>query len=267
MTARSFASVSLLLCALLLLPAAVGAQGMPYVLTGEWIVFVDGQPSPKAEIFFAQRARSLVLLVPELPSPVRLGTATREVELLDLMGIGRPSDIAIELFGQPPLGREAPFQIAGEDVVFRASGHEVRLKPRPWLLGDKSGREVAAHDPTYARKAAAYTPIAEVMAKLRQAKGDVEVLVFFGSWCPHCKDHVPLLLRIEEGVGREHIRFHYRAVPNSFGDEPEAKRFNVRAVPTAIVLRDGQELGRIPNNAWRSPESALYDILKNAGAI
>ncbi len=79
MTARSFASVSLLLCALLLLPAAVGAQGMPYVLTGEWIVLVDGQPSPKAEIFFAQRARSLVLLVPELPSPVRLGTATREV--------------------------------------------------------------------------------------------------------------------------------------------------------------------------------------------
>ena len=42
MTARSFASVSLLLCALLLLPAAVGAQGMPYVLTGEWIVLVDG---------------------------------------------------------------------------------------------------------------------------------------------------------------------------------------------------------------------------------
>jgi len=266
MKARTFALPAL--AALVLLCAGAGAaQGLLHGLTGDWLVVVDGQVSAKAEVFLAQRARSLVLLAPELPSPVRLGIGTRDVELLDLMGIGRTSDTQLELLAQPPLSREAPFQVEGSEVLFRASGREVRLKPRPWLIGEKTGREVTEHDPTFGRKAATYTPIGEVIAGLRKAKGEVEVLVFFGSWCPHCKDHVPYLIRIEEGIGQKDFRFRYHGLPNTFGNLPEAQRFNVRAVPTAIVLVGGQEVGRIPANRWSSPESAIYDILKAAGAV
>ena len=268
MTARSLATVALIaLLTALLGPAAGSAQGLRHVLTGEWIVLVDGQVSPKAEVFLAQRARSLVVLAPELSSPVRLNIGTRDVERLDLMGVGRPSDVEVELLGQPALAREAPFQLAGEEVVFRVSGREARLKPRPWLIGEKSGREVVEHDPAYGRKAAAYTPIGDVIAGLRKAKGEVEVLVFFGSWCPHCKDHVPYLVGIEERIGNGSVRFRYQGLPNNFGNLPEAQRFNVRAVPTAIVLVGGREVGRIPANRWSSPESAIYDILKAAGAV
>lgn len=268
MTVRLLATVALIaLVALFLAPAAGSAQGLRHVLTGEWVVLVDGQASPQAEVFLAQRARSLVLLVPELSSPVRLNVGTRDVELLDLMGVGRPSDIEVELLGQRSLSREAPFQVAGDEVVFRVASREVRLKPRPWLIGEKSGREVVAHDPVYGRKAAAYTPIGDVIAGLRNVKGEVEVLVFFGSWCPHCKDHVPYLVGIEEKIGNGKVRFRYQGLPNNFGNLPEAQRFNVRAVPTAIVLVGGQEVGRIPASRWSSPESAIYDILKAAGAV
>lgn len=267
MTARTLATAALLALLVPLMPSPGSAQGLRYGLTGDWVLLVDGKVSSGAEVFVAQRPPSLLLLVPEIPSPLRLGIATKEVERLDLMGVGRPSDTQVELLAQAPLAREAPFQLAGDEVVFRAAGREVRLKPRPWLIGEKNGREVTEHDPTYGRKAAAYTPVADVMARLREAKGKVEVLVFFGSWCPHCKDHVPYLIKVEEGIGKDSFRFRYHGLPNNFGELPEPRRYNVRAVPTAIVLVGGREVGRIAANRWASPESAIHDILKAAGAV
>ena len=264
----AFAAALVLAAALVAPPAR--AQSVPaggrFELTGEFLVQVDGEASPKATLYQSQQARAFLLIAPEFPSPVLIGTASRQVEILDLMKVARQDDV-VQLLPQATLSIEGGWELAGDDVVFRAAGKSVRLKPRPWLLGNHSAQEVLDHDPDYQRKAKKYTPISDVIARLKGAKGDVRVLAFFGSWCPHCRENLPSLLRVDQELKASRLRFDYYGVPRPFDKDPEATRLKVPGVPTAVVFVAGREIGRIGGSQWASPETALYDLLKTAGAL
>jgi len=92
----------------------------------------------------------------------------------------------------------------------------------------------------------------------------VRVLTFFGSWCPHCSTHVPLLLKVEQGLAGGKFQFEYLGMPKgpAFGEVPEGKQYKVTGVPTAILFRGDREIGRIPNSGWSNPEVAI-DLLLN----
>jgi thiol-disulfide isomerase/thioredoxin len=96
----------------------------------------------------------------------------------------------------------------------------------------------------------------------------VRVRVFFGSWCPHCKEQLPSLLRVEDELrgSSSKIQFEYYGLPQGFGKEPEAKKYNVGSVPTGIVFVDGMEVGRITGGDWSSPEKRLNALLNGKAA-
>ena len=111
-------------------------------------------------------------------------------------------------------------------------------------------------------------PNAQMLAALRKQAQPVRVRVVFGSWCPHCKEMLPHLLRIEDEVKGSKIQFEYFGLPRppAAWQDPEAQRLQVRGVPTAVIYNSkGQEIGRLVDNDWLSPEAALNRVLGGGG--
>ncbi|MBZ0090127.1 MAG: thioredoxin family protein [Thermoanaerobaculia bacterium] len=230
-------------------------------VSGEYVVEVAGKAQPKAELYFSERARAFLIRSSELPSPVLVSPSAKEVQSLDLMKIQVGANGVIDVLSDAVLSPEGAFRVDGESILFHAGGREVRLRPRPWLLGAHSGAEIGEHNPEYVRRAGEYESDDALVAKLKAAKGQVRVLTFFGSWCPHCKKHVPMLMKVGQELAGANWQFDYYGLPSPFTNEPEAVKYGIKGVPTAIVLVGGKEIGRLPNSGWTKPEAGLDSVL------
>jgi len=230
--------------------------------TGEWRLVVQGAEAPKARIFDSARAQALLVLSSEFESPVLIDRAGRTVATLDLMKVAERADGRVDLLADALLQPAGGISLRNRNEAhFRVGDKEALVKPSAWKLGPQRGAALLADDAGYRWRARGFAPDTTALARLRAEGRDVRVLVFFGSWCPHCREHLPLLLKVEEGLAGARLRFDYYGLPSPFGGEPEAAKWNVDSVPTAIVLVDGSEVGRIPAAQWSRPELALAQLL------
>lgn len=229
--------------------------------TGDWTLLVGGVEMPKAQLFDSQRAQALLILSSEFESPVLVDKAGRAVATLDLMKVAKRPDGTVDLLADAvlePSGRlVATNRVTAE---FSVEGKRAAIRAVDWKLGPLSGADLLASNAAYRWRAGSYAPDPKLLDDLRRRK-NVRVLTFFGSWCPHCKEHLPLLLEIERKLEGSGIDFDYYGLPSPFGDEPEANRWDVDAVPTAIVLVDGKEAGRLASGYWSKPEAGLVALL------
>ncbi len=246
--------------------AAADAFLSGFQISGDYVVEIDGQEQPKAELYYSDRARSFLVRGSALPSPLLISPAAREVQSLDLMKVAVRQDGSIDVLADAVLAPEGAFRVEGDSILFRASGKGFRLKPRPWLLGARTGEQMLDSNPEYRRRAEAYAPDAALVAKLAARPGQVRVLTFFGSWCPHCKKHVPMLIKVGQALADRGWTFDFYGVPSPIAGEPEADKHGVHGVPTAIVFVDGREVGRLPAALWPQPEAGLDQVLAGARA-
>jgi thioredoxin-like negative regulator of GroEL len=84
--------------------------------------------------------------------------------------------------------------------------------------------------------------------------------VFFGSWCPHCGQAVPRLVRVLKDVQGAPIAVTFHGVPHD-GKDPLADDLGITGLPTAIVRRDGKELARMGADDWAAPEKGLAALV------
>jgi thiol-disulfide isomerase/thioredoxin len=245
-------------------PAAAQSPGSDSVLrnfelSGDFLLTVDGKERPKAEIYFSEIARAYVVMLSELPSPLLVSAATQSVDTVDLMKVAKQPSGAVDLLADAVLEPAGKYAVDGPNIQFTYQGKSLRLVPRPYVLGKHTGAELLAGNPAYERKARGYNPDSAIMKRLAAQKQPVRVLTFFGSWCPHCKAHVPLLLKVEQGLAGSKIQFEYVGMPKgaAFAEVLEAKQYKVTGVPTSILFVGDKEIGRIPNSQWSNPEVAL----------
>lgn len=245
----------------------LAAQGVPsaaapmqgFQPSGEYSLVVGGKPVPKAEIYLNEKAPALLILTSAFPSPVMLTPRVGKVETINLMKVSHQKDGSVDLFPGAVLAPIGQLQMeAGGAISFTFRNDKVSLVPRPPLLGARKNADLKAYLPEYVRGAMSYTPDAAAVADLRKRSAPATVRVFFGSWCSHCRQHVPPLLKVEDEVRNPRIRFEYYGLPPSLKD-PAAQQAGVHAVPTGIVYVNGKEAGRIDN--WNRPEVALDKIL------
>lgn len=269
-TRRSPLAAVALLAVLAAGPARVAAQGpvadalfRDFAPSGDWSLFVDGQAAPKANLYYAKLAQALLIRSAEFPSPVLVDIAGRTVATVDLMKVSVRPDGAVDLLADAvlaPAGALAPGAKGG--ATFEIAGKRAELRSTPHVLGPRTGSELLALDAYYRWLAGRFQPDPVAIGRLRAETRDVRVLTFFGSWCPHCKEHVPLLMRSEQEVGRGRVRFEYHGLPRAgMSAEPEAKKWGITGVPTTIVIVDGVEAGRIPNDGWSHPETSIARLL------
>jgi thiol-disulfide isomerase/thioredoxin len=260
--------------AALMVAAAAGAQPTAdqvltgFTPTGDYLLEVDAAAVPGAEIFYSQKVGAFLVIASKLPAPVLLWPRTTRVETVHIMKVAKKDDGTVDLLPDAVLADQGTFQVAAQGaasaeapVTFQVDGHRAALKAKPFLLGTQSAAALGEHDTAYARSAADYTPSAPILSELRQAGGNVRVEVYFGSWCPACKQMVPRIMRVAEELEAAGIDWEFYGLPRPFNDEPRAKERGVTAVPTGIVYRDGKELGRLNGNDWKVPELAIKNLL------
>lgn len=232
--------------------------------TGEFLLLVNGKADAKAEVY-VNRNIPAYLILPTAMSPILITPGAGKVETVQMLKVARKPDGTVDLLADAVTQSQGKFQLVGERVDFNSEGKKVSLSPKPPLLGLKKAVDLKTHSPEYAASAKAYTPNAQSVAALKKQAQPVRVLVFFGSWCPHCKEVVPHLLRVEDEIKGAKIQFDYRGIARDFKD-PEVQRLSIKEVPTAIVYVNGREIGRITRNDWTAPEAALARLLGVAKA-
>jgi thiol-disulfide isomerase/thioredoxin len=247
-------------------PRSAAAQRVPpdnvlrdFQRIGDYVLVINGKQVP-AEIYQSQRAAAILIISSSFPSPVLLSPGTGRAETVNLMKIAKKPDGSIDLLSDAALAPQGAIDIQDEEVHFKADGISAVLATAPPLLGLHRVDEVTAHNPEYLPRAAAYHPNANAVAALKKERRPVTVRIFYGSWCPHCREMVPHAIKLEQLLKGGRIRFEYFGLPTGFGKEPAAQQNKIKAVPTGIVYANGKEIGRINGNGWLAPETTLVDI-------
>jgi thiol-disulfide isomerase/thioredoxin len=270
---RRFAAALLTLVALtagLAIAPAASAQAVDSLLadfepSGDWLLRVDGQDKPKARIYYSKVARAILIRSADFPSPVLLDVPGRSVQTLDLMKVAERADGSIDVLADAALQPSGALSLAGKEASFTVAGRKGVLTEAPNQVGDRTGAQLLESSAWYRYSAAKYAPDSGTLGRLRAEKRDVRLLTFFGTWCPHCKEHLPHLLRVEQLLDGSGIEFDYYGLPPTrVADEPEAKKFGITGVPIGVVLVDGKEVGRISGSGWYAPERTLSQVLEGA---
>jgi len=110
------------------------------------------------------------------------------------------------------------------------------------------------------------TVAAEFVELLRQVQDDVEMVVFFGSWCSDSKHQIPKFLKISDaaGIPSARIRFYGLDRTKTSSDGLTAQ-YGIELVPTFIFLRNGDEIGRIVEKPAATMEADMLSILARPG--
>lgn len=89
-----------------------------------------------------------------------------------------------------------------------------------------------------------YQPNRELVEK--ESSGDVEMLLFYTTWCPHCKSAMPAWEEIKEKYSGKEVN-GYRIQFTEFDcstETPETEKwmnqYNVEGYPTIKLLKDGK---------------------------
>lgn len=116
----------------------------------------------------------------------------------------------------------------------------------------------------YAHNQKSYSPDALVLNTMEAAKGNVNYIVFGGTWCSDTHFILPKFFKLQElsGVPDKSISFfamdRSKKTLSNVGDA-----FKITNVPTIIVMKDGKEIGRVveygKSGKW---DKDLSEILK-----
>ena len=151
-------------------------------------------------------------------------------------------------------------------------GIEIDEPPTPpFLLGDitqsdlKQGSYASWFQPAYQ----AYSPSPAATAKLEKALADKDFLLFLGTWCGDSKREVPRMLKLLNLSGVDLDRIRIIALdrrPGKYKSSPGKleKEFDIKRVPTLIVLSQGREINRLVERPWESLEADLLRISRQA---
>jgi thiol-disulfide isomerase/thioredoxin len=273
MTQRRSPFLAVLAISLSAMPAAAFAQGVPsdgvlrdFQPFDEYTLIVDGKPVPNADLYQNERLPAILVLSSALPAPVLLTPRTASVETVHLMKIAKQADGSVDLLADAvlaPVGRFQTGGAQGDVVTFTFEGRQVKLDPKPPIIGLRNGAYLKQQSPGYARNATAYKPNGAAIASLKKEPQTVTVRVVFGSWCPHCRQHVPYILRVEDELKGSKVKFEYFGLPKppDAWKHAEVKRLGIKGVPTGVVYMNGREVGRIEGKGWDAPEVLLNKIL------
>lgn len=235
-----------------------------FQLVGDYQLFLEGEEARGAQLYLSRAAGAFLVIADELPSPVLLSARNQASYKVQLLKISPAGQDTVDLLPGALFGSPMPFRQIPKGLEFTVDEVRAQLRQRPSLAGEATLTDLFEHDPGYRRAANAYQSDPGVMAELAELGAGVEVRVVFGSWCHVCERFMPRGLKVHEELEASPIRFTYYGLgdDNPWGDQ-EVDRLAVKELPTAIVYRDGEEIGRyIGGPGWTTPEVSLRNILR-----
>jgi thiol-disulfide isomerase/thioredoxin len=149
-----------------------------------------------------------------------------------------------------------------------ADAEEEAAEEAPVLTGQVAREELEAALPEWmsAMVSAEIDPAAA--AALAEVEPGAEVLVVLGTWCSDSRREVPRLWRaLDEVGGLVPFEIEYLAVDRTKEEPAELLAgLDLRYVPTFIVRRDGEEVGRVVESSPNGIERDLLALLTGEAA-
>lgn len=219
-----------------------------------WDLYKGGVEDPLARVFQSPDYQKYLVL-PGQGDPIVLTLRSKEVQVILRTQVALADDeAAITGSGKP----EAPFVRKESDILFKAGGADFRLAPEPPLVGEFTAAQILDRKKDYLEAARAYRPKSGALTLLKNARTPTEVVAFFGSWCSHCKKHIPQLIKALDAAANPNIKVRFVGISEDLS-QPEAliTQFAISKTPTIVVTAGGREIGRIVEE----PKGAIEEDL------
>lgn len=235
-----------------------------FQLDGGYQLFLQGQEAPGSQLYLSRTAGAFLVIADDLSSPILVSLRNQAIYKVQLLKISPAGEDTLDLLPGALFGTPAPFRQTPTGVEFIVDDVRAQLRQRPSLAGEATLEALYDHEPGYRRSANAYETDAAVVAELAELGAGVEVRTVFGTWCDVCERFMPRGLKVHEQLQESPLRFSYYGLGD---DDPwadaEVDRLGVKELPTAIVYRDGKEIGRYAGGqGWTRPEISLRNILR-----
>jgi thiol-disulfide isomerase/thioredoxin len=264
---RRFAG--LLLGALAMAPAPAAAGPQPFYLSGKRIVRVAGTIDEKARVYMGLGTPRAVILSPALGPPVYVASGEKTATVLEASRVQQsPDDPDAVLVDADGVTGGVPLTVDGLELRFAVAGKSVVLESRaPKLTGDLTADQLLAAIPEYRRNAKTYLPGKGDLRLLATITEPAEIDIFFGTWCPHCEQNVPRMIKVAQELNSPVLTFRYHGLSEKLADDPLARQYQLQGVPVALVKRGDKLLARIEGPSWARPEAALSAVLVGEAAL
>ena len=258
-------ALGLALVALAVLPGSITGQSdslfQGFTLVDDFFLEVDGVEDKSAEVYFQRSIPAYLVLPTGVNSPLLIVPRSRAVQSVNLMKVTKQADGTLDLAADAAFASKGGFQLDGTTVRFDADGKSYALRDKPPLLGLHAAKGLEEYSKNYVNLAKRYTPSADAMSALAADQRDVHVRVYFGSWCPFCKQYLPRFVRVANENTNDKVKIDFYGLPTGISGDPVAKQMNINSVPTGVVFVDGKEVGRFSRNDWEAPEKAISKLL------
>ncbi|MEM1181506.1 MAG: thioredoxin family protein, partial [Acidobacteriota bacterium] len=141
---------------------------------------------------------------------------------------------------------------------------ETEEKKPPSLLGEVTRSQIESAEPGWvAAQVEAEVDAGAALELSAVEGGDVSVTVYLGTWCDDSRDELARFWRALDDAGYFDVDVKYLAVDRSDKRPPElADDLQIFWVPTFIVERGGEEVGRVVESSRGAIERDLLDLLR-----
>jgi thiol-disulfide isomerase/thioredoxin len=108
-----------------------------------------------------------------------------------------------------------------------------------------------------------YKPNARAMDFLKQNLSGYRIIVFMGTWCSDSHELIPRLYKVLTAANFPMGELTMYGVDRTKATKDGANsQFQITAVPTIILLRNGKEAGRITETVRKTVEKDLVKIIE-----
>jgi thiol-disulfide isomerase/thioredoxin len=258
---RVAALASALLVLTLILPRGSSASA-DWLENIGLLVKVDGEPSGLAHVYDSDDYQRLLLVMEDRPISAIIDLAATTVYSIPRDSVAHGEDGHVET-GE--VTEEYLTMLTQEEGTLQFEWEEspVTIEPVPPLIGEVELERVLFLKPTYGRLAEKYEPDAKHLGVLKKIDQEIEIRVYFGTWCHICKKMIPPLIGTLAKAANEKLHACYFGVDEDLTEPAEEiDNYALSTTPTILLLREGKEIGRIEEELETTIEEALVAILQ-----
>lgn len=135
---------------------------------------------------------------------------------------------------------------------------------RPMLVGitDRSAFELPDFSEWYNNEYIGYEPDEFILEQIKELSDSIDIQIFMGTWCGDSRREVPCFLKIIDMSEFEQNKLQIINVDRKKKSlTHEERNKNIKFVPTFIINKNGNEIGRIVEFPIITLESDLLSIL------
>jgi thiol-disulfide isomerase/thioredoxin len=130
-------------------------------------------------------------------------------------------------------------------------------------LVSRSGLQTGEFESYYTEEYQSYKPEQAVLEQLKKAPTYYEIVIVLASWCHDSKIQVPRFLKVLDAINYPDEKLMMIAVnSNKQAYSLDVSVYDITRVPTFIVFKNSEEVGRITETPNQSLEADLLNILK-----